>query len=354
MRKTVVILLHAGYWIMFLLLLTLMLGMLLPAFTEMREPGEHDLSKIAQQWFTLMTGMMIVPGVLSFYVNYFWVFNRTVKPRKWWLMIAAKLCIAIVCGLTGIGVMWLLQIELLHNQDIWGLLFIIFLISFEAFINGIIGLVMRGFIGWFEENKRNEEQQRQNTEMELALIRSQLNPHFLFNTINNIDVLIAKDPVTASAYLNRLSGILRYLLYESPQALTPLDHELKQLDDYIALQRIRSVNPDFIRCTVSGQTAGLRIAPMVLLPFVENAFKYATNKKQSEAVSIQISIHNEVLEFRCSNYFDASHTGESSGGLGNKLIHRRLELLYPGTHQLRITPESGHYVVHLTLTLSRA
>jgi two-component system, LytTR family, sensor kinase len=354
MRKPVIIILHAGYWIMFLLLLTLMLGLLLPTFTEMRQPGPHDLGKMARQWFTLMTGMMIVPGVLGFYINYFWVFNRTVKSRQWLLMFASKLIIALLCGIAGLGIMWLMRIELMQYQDFTGYVFIVVLIAFDAFVNGIIGLVLRGFIGWFEENKRNEEQRRQNNEMELALIRSQLNPHFLFNTINNIDVLIAKDPGTASAYLNRLSGILRYLLYESPQALAPLDHELKQLDNYIALQRIRSANPDFIRCTVSGQTAGLCIAPMVLLPFVENAFKYATNKKQNEAVNIHISIQDNVLEFSCSNYTDQQHNTESSGGLGNKLIRRRLELLYPQTHTLEIVQSSTQYTVHLKLTLTGA
>ncbi|MCA6364163.1 MAG: histidine kinase [Bacteroidetes bacterium] len=354
MRKPVIILLHVGYWLMFFLLLALMLGLLLPTFTEMRGPGPHDLGKIARQWFTLMLGMMIVPGVLGFYINYFLLFNRLVKKRRWWLLLAVKIAVAAVCGLTGLGIMFLLKISIMNNQPISGLLFIILLISFEALISGIIGLVMRGFIGWFDEFKRNEEQQRRNTEMELALIRAQLNPHFLFNTINNIDVLINKEPETASAYLNQLSGILRYLLYESPQELTPLDNELKHLENYIALQRIRSANPQFIHCVVTGSTAGLRIAPMVLLPFVENAFKYATNKKQNEAVRIEIDITNRQLSFRCSNFIDTQRPAESNGGLGNKLISRRLELLYPHTHTLHIAQTGTQYTVHLQLTLTGA
>jgi two-component system LytT family sensor kinase len=354
MRKPVIILLHIGYWLMFFLLLALMLGLLLPTFTEMREPDPHDLGKIARQWFTLMLGMMIVPGVMGFYINYFVIFNRIVKRRRWWWLLVVKIAVAAVCGLTGLGIMYMLGISMLDNQPFSGLLFIFFLIGFEALISGVIGLVMRGFIGWFDEFKRNEEQQRRNTEMELALIRAQLNPHFLFNTINNIDVLISKEPETASAYLNQLSGILRYLLYESPQELTPLDNELKHLENYIALQRIRSANPQFIHCAVTGSTAGLRIAPMVLLPFVENAFKYATNKKQNEAVRIEITISNGKLDFMCSNFIDTQRPADNEGGLGNKLISRRLELLYPHTHTLHIAQTGTQYTVNLQLTLTGA
>lgn len=354
MRKPVIVLLHIGYWLLFLLLISLMLGLLLPAYIELQHTNKPDLGRIAMKWYQLMTGMMIVPGVLGFYINYFAVFNRIVKRRRWWLLLVVKITVGALSGLIGLGIMYLLKIEMLSNQTLGGVLFILFLISFEALISGVIGLVMRGFIGWFDEFKRNEEQQRRNTEMELALIRAQLNPHFLFNTINNIDVLISKEPETASAYLNQLSGILRYLLYESPQELTPLDNELKHLENYIALQRIRSANPQFIHCTVNGSTAGLRIAPMVLLPFVENAFKYATNKKQSEAVRIEINISNRQLDFRCSNFVDTQRPADSEGGLGNKLIRRRLELLYPHTHTLHITQSSTQYSVHLQLTLTGA
>src|ERR1044071_687955 len=117
--------------------------------------------------------------------------------------------------------------------------------------------------------------------MELALIKSQINPHFLFNTINNIDVLIAKDSAKASEYLNKLSGILRYMIYETRNEKISLAGELDYIEKYLELQKIRTANPDYVNFQISGEANNLKIAPMILFPFIENAFKHTENKKNS-------------------------------------------------------------------------
>ncbi|MGL5891486.1 MAG: sensor histidine kinase [Bacteroidia bacterium] len=354
MKKSVVLLLHIGYWFVFLVLLWLFLGLLLPVMTELREPGYNDFTLLARQWFKLMLGFAIVPGVISFYINYTVVFNRFLKQRRMLLFFFAVIGTVVLSVATGLLVFALIHHHLFAYQRLDALIAISLVMSFGALMNGVVGLVMKGFISWYSDLRMNEERQRKTTEMELALIRAQLNPHFLFNTINNIDVLIAKDPAAASDYLNQLSGILRYLLYESPQGDTELSNELKHLENYIALQRIRSANQNYISYTVSGNVNSLRIAPMILLPFVENAFKYSTNKKRDDAVKISAEIAGNTLHFECSNYYETQQEAYTQGGLGNALIKRRLALVYPGKHQLKIVQDADLYIVKLTLELSKA
>src|SRR6185503_21279079 len=115
-----------------------------------------------------------------------------------------------------------------------------------AAIHGTIALVIRGFITWYTEIKLKEELAQRNFEMELALIKSQINPHFLFNTINNIDVLITKQPELASLYLNKLSDILRYMIYETKTEKISLATELDYIEKYLELQKIRTTNPNYV------------------------------------------------------------------------------------------------------------
>ncbi len=121
--------------------------------------------------------------------------------------------------------------------------------------------------------------------MELALVKSQINPHFLFNTINNIDVLISKDAERASAYLNKLSDIMRFMLYETKPAKIPLPKELTYIEKFIELQKIRTTNEHYVNYSIKGDTANFMIPPMLLISFIENAFKYADNKKVENAIN---------------------------------------------------------------------
>jgi two-component system LytT family sensor kinase len=225
--------------------------------------------------------------------------------------------------------------------------------SILCMIHGIIALVIKGFINWYGDIKVKEALKQQNFETEMALIKSQLNPHFLFNTINNIDVLIEKDATKASPYLNKLSDIMRFMLYEAKTDTIPLDTELAYISKYIDLQKIRNANKAFVQFDISGSAGSLRIAPMLFVPFIENAFKHTTNKKEENAIVVRIDIKEKQLEFYCRNSFAKNHlNNEEAGGLGNELITKRLNLLYPGRHQLRVSEDKEEYVVKLTIEVA--
>jgi LytS/YehU family sensor histidine kinase len=238
----------------------------------------------------------------------------------------------------------------LFNDGYTSAIQIIIVISFVSLLNGIIGLVMRGFISSYDDIKLKEDLNKKNYDMELALIKNQINPHFLFNTINNIDVLIQKDPIKASEYLNKLSDIMRFMLYETTADKIELAKELTYIEKYIELQKIRSSNPTYVNYLLEGNTNNLLIEPMLFIPFIENAFKHTENKSLENAISVKISIHKEMIIFECENKFTVnSQNNSENNGLGNSLIEKRLQLLYPNNHTLEITTENNIYKVKLTL-----
>ncbi|HTF28415.1 MAG TPA: histidine kinase, partial [Flavitalea sp.] len=141
-------------------------------------------------------------------------------------------------------------------------------------ISGVVALVIKGFVTWVTEIKLKKALQEKNHEMEMALIKSKLDPHLLFNTINNIDALIIKDAVEASNYLNKLSDIMRFMLYETMADKILLSQEIEYIEKYIALQKIRTANLNYVHFEVFGIIGNRFIAPMVFIPFIENAFKH--------------------------------------------------------------------------------
>jgi two-component system, LytTR family, sensor kinase len=189
--------------------------------------------------------------------------------------------------------------------------------------------------------------------MELALVKSQINPHFLFNTINNIDVLINKDPELASKYLISLSDIMRFMLYETKPDRILLSKEIEYIEKFIALHKIRSNNSDYVHFSVTGTSPNLTIAPMLFIPYIENAFKHVSDKKASPAITITIFIEREKIFFTCSNnYKDETTIDIAHSGLGDGLIRKRLQLLYPDKHELVVNTENNIYNVALTIDCS--
>lgn len=217
-------------------------------------------------------------------------------------------------------------------------------------VHAATALVIRGFVVWYEEIKLKEELSRKNFEMQSALIKSQINPHFLFNTINNIDVLISRDAAAASRYLNKLSDILRYMVYQTKAERILLSEELNYLEKYLELQKIRTVNPEYINLKITGEANNQSVAPMIFFPFIENAFKHTENKKNANSIRIKISIKDGQIVFECENsHQESGNKKQDFGGLGNELIKKRLMLIYPEKHELEIIDENGIYKVRLTL-----
>jgi hypothetical protein len=215
----------------------------------------------------------------------------------------------------------------------------------------IMGSLFRFAIDWIQLKTKSDELQKQNLQGELSLLKNQINPHFFFNTLNNIDSLIKSNAEKASATLVKLSEIMRYMIYETKEARVPLKNEIKHIENYVDLQRIQFANKDLVSFSVTGNPDNILIAPVLFMSFVENAFKHCTNKEADSAITIKFSIADSVVNFECINLYIKTHqiNKDDSSGVGLDIVKRRLELLYPKNHELEIKEEDDRYKVTLSI-----
>ncbi len=204
-------------------------------------------------------------------------------------------------------------------------------------------------------HQRLEWLEKGRLESELQSLRSQVNPHFLFNALNTIYGMARRtDQETADAVI-KLSDILRHSLYDCEEAQISLEKETRFLQQYVHFAQLRLHERSRISLTIDAAPDGHSLAPLLLLPFIENAFKHGLARHSySSWVEIRLQLSGNKLHFRCRNSKDASGTragGDTGGGIGLKNVQRRLELLYPGLHRLRISDEDDIYDVSLELEL---
>jgi two-component system, LytTR family, sensor kinase len=213
-------------------------------------------------------------------------------------------------------------------------------------------------VDWVQSKQREQALQKEKLETELKFLKSQFNPHFLFNTINSIFVLIHKNPALASDALAKFSDLLRYQLYECNEPQIPIDRELAYLKDFIELERLRqnqnvetSVQIEDNNCT------NCYVAPFMLIPFVENAFKHVSQKTDTiNWIKLKLKVEQNTLLFEISNSAFAispsANTVNINKGIGLKNVQRRLNLIYPGAHELIVKDTDGEFCVLLSLTLT--
>ncbi|QKX06614.1 histidine kinase [Aquimarina sp. TRL1] len=199
------------------------------------------------------------------------------------------------------------------------------------------------------------ERRHQNKQAELELLKGQLNPHFLFNTLNNLYGLSVIKSDALPSLMLKLSDLLRYSLYETSEKLVPLAKEIHYLENYIALEKIRLEDKVKVDFHISGAADTVKIAPMLLIVFVENAFKYlGKNNKEEENVLIHLEISETSLIFRCENSIgtlknEPEDLITKNKGIGVQNAKKRLALLYPNRHRLTNKETANQYSVCLTI-----
>jgi two-component system, LytTR family, sensor kinase len=342
-KKTISPLVQTGYWLLYGMLLSVLFFLM----TLFQKPPMG-----AVHWFRIMLGFAIVPGISGFYASYIILFPYYLRTKNTLRLVLFFVLAALLAALIGmITLIVLVNAQFLVNDGMTGAITMAIPLTFIAFVNGVTGFILRGFLSWLEEIRLKEELSQKNYEMELTLVKSRIDPHFLFNTIHNIDILIEKESTKASAYLNKLSDIMRFMLYETKPNRIPLTKELEYIEKYIALQKIRTSNHQAISCTLEGDPGQKMVAPMLFIPFIENAFKH-TNLKMNDALRIRLVVLEREMDFYCDNLIEPqTHAASQPGGLGKQLIERRLALMYPGKHHLTITTDRQHYKVHLSITI---
>ena len=220
-----------------------------------------------------------------------------------------------------------------------------------VFAVSVIKLLQRNF----RKEKNMQELSEKKIEAELKFLKAQVHPHFLFNTLNNLYALTLEQSDKASEVVLKLSELLNYMLYECNEPTILVSKEIKLIENYLSLEKIRYGENMELDFQVAGEIAGKKIAPMLLLPFVENAFKHGVSKIARNArVSINLNLHEEELIFQVRNTKADTTSDDPAGyseGIGLKNVQRRLELMYPDRHTLTSQKTRSEFIVYLKLNL---
>lgn len=194
---------------------------------------------------------------------------------------------------------------------------------------------------------------QENSKAELQLLKAQVHPHFLFNTLNNIYSFTLNTPPKAASLVSKLSHTIKYMTYDCDAELVPLEKEINMIQDYIGLEKVRYGQRLNLKVNITGDSENKLISPLLLIPFVENSFKHGSSKMLERPwIRIHINITDDFLDFSISNSKpDNIHSLNGLNGIGLTNVRKRLQLLYPGQHLLKITSDKHSYQVKLRLPL---
>lgn len=230
-----------------------------------------------------------------------------------------------------------------HGKLFWKVMPVLFITAISTGYGLIVYLL--------KQEKMRQEERQERLQSEVSFLRSQISPHFIFNVLNSIVYLIRSKSEQAEPVTLKLSELMRYMLYESGDTQVLLEKEIAYLENYVELQKIRFGEDVDIRLAVEGIPAHHRIEPMLLIPFVENAFKHGVGLLPDPIIDISLQIQANTLLFSISNKIapETEENKDSASGIGLKNVKRRLELLYPEQHLLSINRAGEWFTVQLTI-----
>jgi LytS/YehU family sensor histidine kinase len=278
------------------------------------------------------------------YFGMYWIVPKYFQPRQYWKFALAIVLSIVICAFFVAGVHFLV---FTHLPSFGAFFSYVLMANAYASIGVIAAKIIKDKV---IADRRNNQVEKQQMQHELRFLRSQMNPHFLFNAINSIYVLIRKDPETAAQTLAKFSDMMRYQLYECNTENIPIEKEISYMNDYIALEKLRKGNTVKLNYEVKESVKDFSIAPLLLIAFVENAFKHLSTGDENY-INILMDRQNDTFTLRIENSKDEMPIPQEAGGIGQINVKRRLELLYPHQHKLKIYDTPEKYLVLLSIQL---
>ena len=222
-----------------------------------------------------------------------------------------------------------------------------------VFIALLLSATIRITQEWYKNEKQRQEMEKEKLASELSFLKSQVNPHFLFNTLNGIYSLANRKSDKTPGAIVKLSDMMRHMLYESGKDVVSLDKEIEYLNNYIELQKLRLSEDANVSFKVEGDTAGKKIMPMLLIPFFENAFKHGVDADGAD-INAELTVSDNELKLKVINRISKSQKKDEGSGIGLVNIKKQLEHLYPNSHSLTIDEKEGYFSVELSLKIARS
>lgn len=342
-KKWITVLIHAAAWI------------LLFSLPALLRPSHNPNDTKASVSFN--TNIVFIISRISdallitfFYLHAIILIPRLLYKKKYALYTLS----VIVYFLIYVEIMWLLW-ENLTKPNIGfsfetHLFFSIFIFIFILACSTAYKTIRDKFIS----DRLAKEKETEHLKTELSLLRSQASPHFMFNVLNNMVALARKQSDQLEPSLIKFSSLMRYMLYETDEEKVSLESEEEYLQSYIDLQQQRLSKKAVVNVSLSKPDKLYEIDPMLLIPFVENAFKHGTGFIENPKIDVELKAENNILYFRVRNTYDPSsqQIKDKASGIGLANVRRRLDLLHPGKYKLDITKENGLFTVYLQININ--
>jgi len=289
-------------------------------------------------------------ALLIYFVNLVLVPRLLYTKRYGWFAIAFVLSVAVTSFIKMLALGKIQHNDLSSFSNIKEKIYNNFVTQFFL---ALASIGLKSVFDYLRLQKKMADVAREKAEAELNFLKSQINPHFLFNSLNSVYFLIAKENTDARAALNKFSDMLRYQLYECNDAKIPIEKEISYLRDYVALQKLRREPADDVHFACSESVKGFLIEPLLLMPFVENSFKHLSHFSNGKKNVVKITAEkvNGEFSFSVMNTIEYKSSKDPVGGIGLKNVKRRLELLYNGRHTLQVQENGDLFNVELKIKI---
>ena len=306
------------------------------------------------QLFTSAT-VQLVFTVLIAYLNYFYTWPRFLKEKNIWRYIVEfSIPFAALITLRVHLHRYFVDGYTHQNEYFYSTFFIVQITAVTLFIVLFVGM-LRFAVDWFEFEARKNEVENERLIAELNFLKSQINPHFLFNTLNNLYYLAYTKSENTTEVIAKLSQMMRYMIYDSNHARVLLTKEIEYMQNYISLERLRLNNQIPIQFKIDGDPENVWIAPLIFITFLENAFKHGVSNNNSNAwVKINIQLNGHECVYTVENSKDLVSSNTEKSGIGLQNVSRRLELSYPGQYMRKVEDKPDRYFVKLTISLGNS
>lgn len=312
---------------------------------------------LTQQDIYINSVVIVAVHALVSYFNIYFLFPNFLRKKNYASYFLALLLTISLATLVQASIhMMLNTLTISQKVDLFSIGFMLpsaMAITYTTAITMSLKLVKH----WYENERLAKDLEKLNTETELKYLKSQINPHFLFNSLNSIYALSLKKSDLTPDLILKLSDILRYILYEGSEKKVSLSQEIKYLKSFLELEKVRHGDRMSLDMEIKGDIDHQEIAPMLLIPFVENSFKHGLGKDRSPGfVKVLLEANNDQLFFSITNSkpkneHRLSNEKGYTGGIGLKNVKKRLNLLYPKKHQLNVQDTENEFNVSLQLEL---
>jgi len=328
-----------------------LLWLSLPVFFRHNDQGQRSQAINWNNIFSLINIVSNLSWIVIFYLNANFLIPRFLNKKHAWqyVLILLAICFSVILLMNFI--FQISQIQRGHTGFSFSRLPFFFIFPF-LFI-WAMSTVYRTVSDKAKTDQLLKDKENENLKTELSFLRSQVSPHFLFNVLNNMVALARLKSDKLEPSLIKLSGLMRYMLYESDEEKVPLSREIEYVTSFIDLQKLRFGKDMCINVNMNGQEEFHLIEPMLLIPFIENAFKHGSGLIEKPEIDISLEINKGILDFRVRNKYngESKEIKDKTSGIGLANVMRRLNLLYDKRHILSIDKKDGWFTASLQLKL---